>query len=147
MKVSAILDYLVQHPFLGGGGLLLLASLVEVAPIKINPWSSVLRFISNALTKDLRNQIGAIAKDVASIRNDQQQTQAENWRQQILRFGDECRRKERHSKEFFDQILDTIESYESYCGDHKEFKNGRTVQNCEFIRHAYEHCIENNDFL
>ena len=65
----------------------------------------------------------------------------------ILSFSDETMRKVRHSKESFDQALEDIDTYESYCDDHPKFENNKTVLATKRIKEVYEKCVEEGDFL
>lgn len=45
----------LKEILLGGGGLLaVLLTLVEIAPIKINPWSALAKAIGRAINADVR---------------------------------------------------------------------------------------------
>lgn len=37
----------------GGGALLILLTLIQIAPIKINPWTALARAIGRAINKDV----------------------------------------------------------------------------------------------
>lgn len=68
-------------------------------------------------------------------------------RVRILRFADECRREEMHSKEFFDSVLDDIDLYEEYCESHPKFKNNKTVASTAIIKELYAKCLKENKFI
>ena len=68
-------------------------------------------------------------------------------RVRILRFADECRREEKHSKEFFDSVLDDIDLYEQYCDSHPKFKNNKTVASTKVIKDLYQECIIGDKFI
>ncbi|MDO4650960.1 MAG: hypothetical protein Q4B26_20170, partial [Eubacteriales bacterium] len=68
-------------------------------------------------------------------------------RSRILRFGDECRRDMKHSREFFDQILEDITRYERYCDVHPEYENSKAVLTIEKIKKIYNKCDEDDSFL
>ncbi len=113
--------------------LVVLATVVELVPIKINPWRWLLGVIGKALTKGISDKL--------------EQKDAEDARNHILRFGDEIKNKVRHSEEYFNQILDDITKYERYCNEHRDFQNARTVETTEIIKRVYKKCYEENDFL
>lgn len=117
----------------GGSVLLIALTLVQVAPIRINPWSAIARAIGKALNADLNEKMEA--------------NEAKTARYRILRFDDEIRHKTRHSKEHFDQIIEDVDTYESYCRDHPRFPNGKAVSATDNVKRTYEKCKAENSFL
>lgn len=134
-------------------------SLIQITPIKINPWSWIARNIGRALNKDVMEKQELMQRESQEYRrnNDLQiknligkfdKRGAEDARNRILRFGDEVKNKQtRHSEEFYNQILADITDYEQYCREHPNFKNERTVATTKIIRETYEEHLRNNDFL
>lgn len=80
------------------------------------------------------------------IAKDDAQT-ASLWRTQILRFNDELLHDRRHTKEHFDEMLDTVHDYETYCQTHKNFPNGKCVHAIDNINRVYDELLESHDFL
>lgn len=117
----------------GGSVLLIVLTLVQVAPIRINPWSAIARTIGKALNADLNEKMDA--------------NEAKTARYRILRFDDEIRHKMRHSKEHFDQIIEDVDTYERYCQDHPGFPNGKAVSATDNVKRTYEKCKDENSFL
>lgn len=118
---------------IGAGGLFALLTLVQIVPIKVNPWSWILRAIGRLLNKEV---FDLLEKD-----------KAENARNRILRYGDEVRRGENHSKEFADQMMDDVKFYLDFCDTHPKFENGKTPLTCELIKKDYLEHMMKNDFL
>ena len=93
----------------GGGMVLVLLSLIEVSPIKINPWSRLAKIIGHALNADVMARLDTMQQCQTETRErldehiakDDAQT-ASLWRTQILRFNDELLHDRRHTKEHFD---------------------------------------------
>ena len=117
----------------GGSVLLIVLTLVQVAPNRINPWSTIARTIGKALNADLNEKMDA--------------NEAKTARYRILRFDDEIRHKIRHSKEHFDQIIEDVDTYERYCQDHPRFPNGKAVSATDNVKRTYEKCKAENSFL
>ena len=130
-----------------GGALLILMTLIQIAPIKIDPWSWLARCIGRALNRDLMNEVGNLRNDVKSNREDDEQEWADLRRTHILRFGDEIRMGVRHSEEHFDQILLDISKYKIYCEKHPLYMNDRAGATIAIIENAYRKCLEENKFL
>lgn len=138
---------LLEIAQMGGGGILLLTILVEVAPIKINPWSWLAKAAGRALNGEMLDKLSALERDVRQIKDDAARREAVMARTRILRFGDEILHKELHTKEHFDQTLRDITSYEQYCDDHPEFENSCAVLTIQKIKDTYMERLEKNDFL
>jgi hypothetical protein len=74
-------------------------------------------------------------------------TNATNARTRILRFDDELINGVHHSKEYFQQILEEIDTYETYCGKHPDYKNSACTLAIEHIRHTYTRLLEERAFI
>ena len=51
----------------GGGAALLLMTLVQIAPIKINPWSAVARGIGKTMNKDMMDKLESVETEVKDL--------------------------------------------------------------------------------
>lgn len=136
-----------QEILLGGGGLILLLSLVEISSIKINPWSALGRAIGRAINGEVLAKVSGLEGEIQSIRNDIEEQSAVNCRARILRFGDEVLHDSQHSKDHFDQTLRDIAKYELYCKDHPDFENNVTELTSQRIKDVYMKRLHDNDFL
>jgi hypothetical protein len=114
-------------------GVALLLSFVQIAPIKINPWSKIARAIGRGFNGDVMDRL--------------EEYEANNNRYRILRFDDEIRHEVLHTKEHFDQILDDITDYENYCIDHPKYKNNKACLAIDNIRRTYDKCATEHTFL
>ena len=72
---------------------------------------------------------------------------AKNARIRILRFGDECSHDVRHSREHFEQVIEDVDSYETYCLEHPDFKNNKAVLTIQLIKETYRRRLLSNDFI
>lgn len=131
----------------GGSALLILATLLQIAPIKINPWSWLAKNIGKALNGEVVEKVDSLERNVEKLRSECEERAATNCRTRILHFGDEILHNVKHSKEHFDQILLDITDYEQYCNNHPHFKNNVAVATIKRITEVYEDCVESNDFL
>jgi hypothetical protein len=109
--------------YIGWWILFIAASVIQIAPVKWNPWSALLKWLGNQLTGDLRKDLNGLITDVR--------------RQQILTFARECRPGIEHSAEEWDHVLSVAEEYEAFCESHK-IRNGRIKQDTQFIRDLYQ---------
>ena len=131
----------------GGATLLILTTLIQIAPIKINPWSWLAKNIGKALNGEVVKKVDSLEKNIENLRNECEEREATKCRARILRFGDEILHNVKHSKEHFDQILLDITAYEQYCNTHPNFKNNVAIATINRINHEYDECAQNNGFL
>lgn len=128
-------------------GILSLSTIIQISPIKINPWTYVANIIGRAINGELLMKIDKIDNEIEQLRNTTDERNAELLRSHILRFGDELLHGMRHSKEHFDQILNDITNYNAYCDTHKDFKNDMTKLTTEYIKDVYKECMDKHSFL
>jgi hypothetical protein len=138
----------IKEIFMYGGGLtLVLMTLVQIAPIKINPWSWIGKMIGRAINGEVLDKVNTLANDVKELKEEDAEQWASLSRSHILRFGDELLHGVPHSKEHFDQILLDISKYEDYCDDHPNYKNNIANATIKQIKNTYQKCLEDNKFL
>lgn len=65
----------------------------------------------------------------------------------ILRFDDEVRHDDKHTKEHFDQILEDITKYERFCKDNPDFENNKASLAIDNIKKVYKKCTDEGTFL
>ncbi len=138
----------------GGGGLLLLLTFIQIAPIKVNPWSAIVRGIGKALNGDVLNKLDVLEAGQLEtrkrldkhIRIDDDRN-ADTHRSRILRFNTELLRGNRHTREDFVEVLTEIDFYEHYCREHPDYENNRAVLAIENIKRVYKDLMENGGFL
>lgn len=117
----------------GGGVLLIVLTLIQIAPIKVNPWTKIGKAIGRALNTEVMDKLN--------------ESDANNARYRIIRFDDEIRHHEYHTEEHFNQMLEDIDDYERFCRDHPNYKNNKAVSAIKNIKKVYEKCREENSFL
>lgn len=117
----------------GGGMFILLLTIIQVTPLKLNPWSVVAKALGKALTVDVLDKLD--------------ENTASTCRYRLIRFDDELRHHVKHTEEHFDQILDDITIYERYCKEHPNYPNSKAVLAIENIKSTYVKCRKENSFL
>jgi len=122
-------------------------TVLQVAPIKINPWTWIARAIGRAINAEVIDKVGKLESEVQSIKKNTEEHEAKSARVRILRFGDEILHDVKHSQEHFNQVLLDITEYEEYCSKHPEFRNNVTGITTKRIMETYERCLKDNNFL
>lgn len=95
----------------------------------------------------LEVKIDHMSKSVDKLQISNDTGMALTWRYRILRFDDEIRHDEKHTKEHFDQILEDITAYERYCKDHPDFPNDKAKLAIKNIKEVYLRCAKERTFL
>lgn len=131
-----------------------ITTLIQGLSSKYKPWTYIAIQIGKAINKETLEKLDGLEKQVNEIeKHDKEQDEkdkeekAKAARRRILRYADEVRRKEKHSEEYFNDILDDVTFYRKYCNDYPSFRNEKSIMAIEAILKAYKHAYETNDFL
>ena len=137
-----------QDILLGGGGLLIAAlSLVQIAPVKWNPWSALAKAIGRAINADLMQELADTRTTLEKHIQIDDERNADGHRAKILAFNTELLRGIDHTREDFIEVLAEIDQYESYCRAHPEYKNNRAKHAIANIGRVYDDRLKKHDFL
>ena len=120
-------------------------TLVEITPIKINPWKTIFRWIGTAINGDLLKEIEHLKSDIATIKKDQEEDNAENMRSRILGFARSCRKHEVHDAEEWNNIISQLRKYEAYV-EERGIENGVIEETAAYLRELYHKRLVNDDF-
>ena len=137
-----------QDILLGGGGLLIAAlSLVQIAPVKWNPWSALAKAIGRAINADLMQELADTRTTLEKHIQIDDERNADGHRAKILAFNTELLRGIDHTREDFIEVLAEIDQYESYCRAHPDYKNNRARHAVANIGRVYDDRLKKHDFL
>lgn len=137
----------------GGGALLILMTLIQIAPIKVNPWSAVAKVFGRAINSEVLDTLKSVKAAQAQtqqsladhIKMDDERN-ADLHRTRILQFNNELIREIPHTREEFIEILQEIDAYEAYCKSHPEYPNSRAVHAIANIGRVYDDRLKKHDF-
>lgn len=141
------LETIKQIAIGGGGVLLILMTLIQITPIKINPWSWIARCIGRAINGEVLSKVDNLDRELADHKAKSAEREATRCRTNILRFGDEILHGVLHSHEHYQQILLDIDAYEEYCDQHPNYKNNVAVATIHHIKSRYQKHLEEDSFL
>ena len=131
----------------GGGLLAAVMTLLQIAPIKLNPWSWMAKAIGRAINGEVLAKLGQVEERLDKhITMDDRRT-ADGHRARILHFNNELLRDIDHTKEEFSEVLAEIDAYELYCREHPEYPNNRAVLAIKNIQEVYMERLKRHDFL
>lgn len=154
IDIQNILTYIA-----GSGGIIgAIMLVVQIAPIRFNPWSFVLNKLGQMMTRGVIDEVKVINggmeerlhQEIVAVRDELagiiSETDAVHARYRIIRFHDEILQGVRHSKDHFDQILEMIDICETYCKDHNGFMTNQCHSSCSHIKEVYDERLRKRDF-
>ena len=109
------------------GILLILLSLIQISPIKLNPWDRIFEWLGKKLNGEALKRLQKQVTDLW----------INNHRQSILTFARECRANIGHDSEEWANILNLCEEYERYT-EKNDVTNGVVRENTKYIRDLYQ---------
>ncbi len=121
------------------------AVLTACAPILVALIGIIPTIISNR--KKTETSIAELQRTLNAHIAEGEEDQAKNQRYRILRFYDELCDQRRHSESHFEDILDDIDEYETYCSKHPDFRNSRGAAAMEYIKETYARIKARGGFL
>nr|DAN41581.1 MAG TPA: hypothetical protein [Caudoviricetes sp.] len=131
--------------------LTILSIVVEVAPIKISPWTVVFKYIGGIINRGIYRKLDDIesatqrnAQSIEDIRSDMEsrfdtydkqdkELQAVSMRNEIINFAENLKLGRIYSEKQFEYILDVISKYYIHCDTYK-IKNHYIDEAHDFIR-------------
>ena len=133
--------------------LTVLASLIQITPIKVNPWDKIFGWIGKKMNKDVSDQVKEVRSEVKQVRKDldthiqdDKREKLEVQRRDILDFANACMNGRKHTQEQFTFVIKKCDEYEKYIEDNN-LKNGEISSAIEEIRRLNSKCRQNNTFL
>ena len=110
--------------------LFVLLSLIQVSPIKLNPWDNIFAWIGKKMNGATEKRLQEVEKQVSDM-------WINNHRQCILTFARECRSDISHSSDEWSNVLNVAEEYEKYV-EEKHITNGIINQDTQYLRKLYQ---------
>lgn len=128
-------------------------TLIQVTPIKINPWSAIFKWLGKQLNTDVLVKMDALEKRIDAVEKGQEEHIKESKedelkarRMSILDFSSSILRGVNYHREKFEFMITECDSYEAYCKENK-IKNGVAEASIAEIRRIYQEHLRSNDFL
>lgn len=120
-------------------------TLLQISPIKINPWNWIFGKLGKAINSEMISKLDQVEKDISTIKKDREEDNADNMRCRILSFAGSCRRHEHHDAEEWNNIISQIKKYETYVKE-RHIDNGVIEETAVYLRELYHERLVNNDF-
>ncbi len=118
------------------GILVLILSLVQVSPIKINPWSAIFSWIGSKLNKSMIERLDKLEDKLDEHVIESVNEKIDNVRYEIISSASRLHRDEELTSENINRLMSKCDWYEKYCDENK-IPNGVAVESIETIRSEY----------
>lgn len=143
MALDEILELFL--PVSPKAGLLLavfsLLCLVQISPIKINPWDTILGWIGTKINAGVKKDLDEVSRQTSIQKEEFREFWVDYQREAILRFSRECSQETPHSREEWNHILDIIKRYETFCKKH-DIANGVIEENSSYLRDLHKKLLQ-----
>ncbi len=130
-----------------------LLSCVEFSKIKINPLSAILNWLGGRINGPLIEKIDALdkkqdeqKKSIDDLRDTQDDNEIDRIRWEILEFAHSCRKKEKHTLDEFNHIIELNGKYHRIL-ERRKLQNGIIDLEYNYIVQVYEKCQQEGSFL
>lgn len=138
-----------------------LPTLIQLSPLKINPWSWLWKLLKSLWRGFCRSLNADVLEKLSAVEQSQKETkdklenhikldderEADKVRASILHFNNELLRNIPHTKEEFVEILAKIDWYNDFCKIHENYRNSRAVHAIANIERVYDERLVKHDFL
>lgn len=133
------------------GLIIVFSMIIEISPIKINPWTKLATWISKRLTgdlktqidsntkiylesyKDLKTDIDSIKTEISALKESDEKNRAMTSRYRIIRAADEIRNGVKLSDDHIEQLGEDIDIYDKYCKSHPSYLNHKGQRSKEIV--------------
>ncbi len=131
MNLNELITKMTAGELAGWGliALVLLLSLVQISPLKLNPWDCIFGWIGQKVNGKMQEQLNTLQGQVREM-------WINKHRQTLLIFARECRAGIDHSADEWINALNVAEEYEKYCESHA-VTNGIVKADTAYIRELY----------
>lgn len=117
--------------------LIIVLSLIEVSPIRWNPWDRILGWLGKKFNKDVHEELQETRDRLKMVEKQVSDMWVSGHRNAVLIFAREARAGMEHSPDEWVNVLNQAEEYEKYVHEHG-ITNGIVTQDTEYIRKLYQ---------
>lgn len=131
---------------------MVLSWVIQISPIKVNPWTAALRAIGRTVNADLKKELADTKVELKEIRakldecvSTVDENEKDRIRHEMFGFAESCRHGVHHTKGEFEHIINLHVKYEDLLkktGD----KNGVFTEEYEYVLGIYHKCQRENTF-
>lgn len=139
MSIKAIMEVMTPGGFVSI--IVILSLLIQITPLKLNPWT----WLGDQLNVNLSKRIDKVEKDLTHLDDKLNSHVVESYRNAILEFADSVMHGKLFTHDKWRQMLKMCNAYETMI--HEEgLINGDATEAIEFIRQKYQKCANTGEF-
>ena len=131
--ITNIFVWFSQH-WLGVG--VVLSYVIQVSPIKINPWSAAFKALGSAINADLKEELADTKAQVKECMAAIDENEKDRIRHEMFSFAESCRRGIQHTKGDFERIIKLNSKYEALLEKTND-NNGVFTEEYNYILEIY----------
>ena len=143
METQQVIEWIGDHIV---AVLVTLSVFIQIAPIKINPWSSLIKWIGKMLNGNLQQQVTELSNTIQEMNKDIDENEKDRIRWQVLDFANSCRNGRRHTRDEFQHIMTLNDKYAELLKRTND-KNGYFDEEYKYIKELFRECQNKNNFL
>ena len=158
--MSEFIKY-IQDNYTWLAGLLAgLGVIIQITPIKINPYSTLsnwiglsFKWVGKKLNQDMMENITSIQSEIKEVKEELDKhiaesdvKEAKRIRGEILDFANSCSNGRKHKMEEYEHIMDIYTDYHDFT-ERRKIKNGYLDEQYNYILDVFKQCRRDNSFL
>jgi len=118
---------------------------IQIAPIKVNPWSTIIKWIGKTIMGEACGKIDDLVKQINIIEREVKENEKDRIRWEILDFANSCHNGRQHTKDEFKHIIELNDKYTILLAQTDD-KNGVFKMEFNYIKSLYEDLLKTDGF-
>jgi len=123
----------------------LIMTIVQIAPIKVNPWDFVLGWIGDRMNSHIVNKVDTLDQKLTGHIQESREGSIKRKRLRIISFVEEGINGKKYTKEAFENMIRECDDYERFIKE-TGLPNGVIEASIEVVRSKYKEHLNNGDF-
>ena len=158
--MQSVLNWISNHLWTV---IIAIPTLIQITPIKINPWSALAKWFGKFITGDACskiddmvskvnnltekiNKIDDLSEKIINLDKEVAENEKDRIRWEILNFANSCHNRGQHTKDEFEHIIALNTKYKRLLKETKD-ENGVFEIEYEYINKLYAELKDTNGFL
>lgn len=121
--------------------LTIILSLVEISPLKLNPWQWLKSFA------DIPQKVNKLSEDLDKLDREFKDDRAFRWRNMIINRGDRIQDGHKFRREVWEDTMETITNYKKYCDKNPDFKNELATMTIQYLENEFLKAKQSDNFI
>jgi len=125
--------------------IILLMTIIQITPIKVNPWDFVLGWIGDRMNSHIINRVDTLDQKLTDHIQESREGSAKRKRLRILAFVEDGLNGKKYTKEAFENMIRECDDYEKFIKK-TGLPNGVIEASIDVIRTRYRQHLNDGDF-